>query len=88
MARILLLSNGHGEDYSGSIIGKNLLTRNHKVDALPIVGNGKYYIDEGIKIIVALALWSPNYKYNTFDMSKLNMIMYVANIEYKNPKTK
>ena len=51
MSRILLLSNGHGEDLSGSLIAKKLVNRGYSVDALPIVGKGIHYEKENIKII-------------------------------------
>ncbi len=51
MSRILLLSNGHGEDLSGSLIAKKLLSSGYSVDALPIVGKGSHYEKEKIKII-------------------------------------
>ena len=51
MSRILLLSNGHGEDLSGSLLAKQLEKRGYFVDALPIVGKGIHYEKEKIKII-------------------------------------
>ena len=51
MSRILLLSNGHGEDLSGSLIAKQLVNNGFYVDALPIVGKGIHYEKEKIKII-------------------------------------
>ena len=51
MSRILILSNGHGEDLSGSLLARSLERRGHVVNALPIVGRGKDYIREEIKII-------------------------------------
>ena len=51
MSRILLLSNGHGEDLSGSLIAKELVNSGYSVDALPIVGRGIHYEKEKIKII-------------------------------------
>ena len=51
MSRILLLSNGHGEDLSGSLIAKELVKRGYSVDALPIVGKGIHYEKEKIRII-------------------------------------
>ncbi len=51
MARILLISNGHGEDLSGAILGKELLYFGHQIDALPLVGRGKAYLDLQISII-------------------------------------
>ena len=51
MSRILLLSNGHGEDLSGSLIAKQLVNNGYSVDALPIVGKGIHYQKEKIHII-------------------------------------
>ncbi len=51
MARILLLSNGHGEDLSGALIGKALKKLNHDVDALPFVGYGNSYKVSGIRTL-------------------------------------
>ena len=51
MPRILLLSNGHGEDLSGSLIAKKLQKSGYSVDALPIVGKGIHYQKAKIKII-------------------------------------
>ena len=51
MSRILFLSNGHGEDLSGSLIAKQLINIGYSVDALPIVGKGIHYEKEKIKII-------------------------------------
>ena len=36
--RILLLSNGHGEDLSGALIGTALQQQGCSVEALPLVG--------------------------------------------------
>ena len=51
MSRILVLSNGHGEDLSGSIIASRLIAIGNKVEALPIVGSGDAYKKEKINII-------------------------------------
>ncbi len=51
MFKILILSNGHGEDLSGSLIAKQLVKSGYSVDALPIVGKGNHYEKEKIKII-------------------------------------
>ena len=51
MKRILVLSNGHGEDLSGSFLAKKLICNGYEVDALPIVGKGKNYIREKINIL-------------------------------------
>ena len=51
MARILLLSNGHGEDLSGALLGQALLARSHQIQALPLVGLGHPYIQAGIPLL-------------------------------------
>ena len=51
MFKILILSNGHGEDLSGSLIAKQFLKSGYSVHALPIVGMGSHYEKEKIKII-------------------------------------
>lgn len=51
MSRILVLSNGHGEDLSGSILAKKLISIGNEVEALPIVGSGEAYKKEKINII-------------------------------------
>ncbi|QNI86285.1 hypothetical protein SynPROS71_02528 [Synechococcus sp. PROS-7-1] len=51
MGRLLLLSNGHGEDLSGSLLAKALANRGHTVEALPLVGRGQPYRDAGIGLI-------------------------------------
>ena len=40
MSKILVLSNGHGEDLSGSLIAKQFVKRGYSVNALTIVGMG------------------------------------------------
>ncbi len=52
MKKILLLSNGHGEDLSGSIIGNEIRSFGHQVDAIPLVGTGSPYQEMGIKILI------------------------------------
>ena len=51
MHKILLLSNGHGEDLSGSLLARQLIISGNSVEALPIVGKGIHYQKEKIKII-------------------------------------
>ena len=51
MARLLLLSNGHGEDLSGALLGQALQRCGHQVDALPLVGGGHPYRDAGIPLM-------------------------------------
>jgi len=51
LPRILVLSNGHGEDVSGCILARRLISIGNKVEALPIVGSGEAYKKEKINII-------------------------------------
>ncbi len=51
MFKILILSNGHGEDLSGSVLAKQFIKSGYSVHALPIVGKGNHYKKEKIKII-------------------------------------
>ena len=51
MARILLLSNGHGEDLSGSLLGRALLGQGHEVNGLPLVGLGRPYLQAAIPLL-------------------------------------
>ena len=51
MFKILILSNGHGEDLSGSLIAKQFVKIGYSVSAMPIVGKGNPYKKEKIKII-------------------------------------
>ena len=46
--RILLLSNGHGEDLSGALIAQELQALGCVVEALPLVGHGRAYQQAGI----------------------------------------
>ncbi len=50
-ARILLLSNGHGEDLSGALIGLELEKLGHRLDALPLVGHGRAYAQAGLPLL-------------------------------------
>tara|TARA_B100000963_G_scaffold67812_1_gene55989 strand:+ start:16717 stop:17922 length:1206 start_codon:yes stop_codon:yes gene_type:complete len=51
LSRFLILSNGHGEDLSGSLLARRLMILGNKVDAFPIVGNGNEYKKAKINII-------------------------------------
>ena len=51
MSKILILSNGHGEDLSGSFLARKLIQMGHQVEALPIVGNGNVYKNNKIKVV-------------------------------------
>ena len=53
MGRILLLSNGHGEDLSGSLLGSALRTLGHEVTALPLAGLGNPYAQATIPLPVS-----------------------------------
>ena len=50
-APILLLSNGHGEDLSGALLGRSLRALGHPVEALPLVGRGEAYSREDIPLL-------------------------------------
>ena len=50
-ARILLLSNGHGEDLSGALIGLELQKPGHQLDALPLVGHGRAYAQAALPLL-------------------------------------
>lgn len=51
--KILLISNGHGEDLNASLIGEKLrvLDSRIEIDAFPIVGIGESYIRRNIPIV-------------------------------------
>ena len=51
MSRILLISNGHGEDLSGSLLGRQLRQRQQSVEAFPLVGAGEAYRQADLKVI-------------------------------------
>ena len=51
MARLLLLSNGHGEDLSGSLLAQHLQSLGHDVKALPLAGLGRPYQQAGIPLL-------------------------------------
>ena len=51
MARILLLSNGHGEDLSGALLGTELRDLGHDVQALPLAGLGRPYLQAKLPLL-------------------------------------
>jgi len=51
LSRILLLSNGHGEDLSAASIGRQLLARGLVVEALPLVGHGQAFRRAAIPLL-------------------------------------
>lgn len=50
MSRVLLVSNGHGEDLSGALLGKALRQRGVAVEAMPLVGHGEAYRRENLQV--------------------------------------
>jgi len=51
LSRVLLLSNGHGEDLSGALVGRVLLMDGMSVAALPLVGHGRAYRQAGVPVL-------------------------------------
>jgi uncharacterized protein (TIGR03492 family) len=51
LTAVLLLSNGHGEDLSGSLLARQLVARGVTVEALPLVGHGEPYRRAGIPVL-------------------------------------
>jgi len=51
VSRVLLLSNGHGEDLSGALMGQELQARGLQVTALPLVGHGQAYRQAGLPVL-------------------------------------
>lgn len=51
MSRLLLISNGHGEDLSGALLGQAFQARGVAVEALPLVGHGEAYRRAGLPVI-------------------------------------
>lgn len=50
MARILLISNGHGEDGIACAVGRELRALGHSLEALPLVGRGAAYEQAGFRV--------------------------------------
>jgi uncharacterized protein (TIGR03492 family) len=48
---LLLLSNGHGEDLSGALLGRELRRQGVPVEAMPLVGHGAAYRQAGIAVV-------------------------------------
>lgn len=51
MSSVLLLSNGHGEDLSAAVLGRQLRAQGITVEALPLVGRGQAYRQAGIAVL-------------------------------------
>tara|TARA_Y100001970_G_scaffold294233_2_gene448888 strand:- start:4318 stop:5532 length:1215 start_codon:yes stop_codon:yes gene_type:complete len=58
LKKILVISNGNGEDISGCQIAKQLINLGHDVEALPIVGNGNIYKKNKINVIIKTKTFS------------------------------
>jgi uncharacterized protein (TIGR03492 family) len=50
VSRVLLVSNGHGEDLSGALLGKALRRCGVAVEAMPLVGHGEAYRRENLQV--------------------------------------
>jgi uncharacterized protein (TIGR03492 family) len=57
--RVLLISNGHGEDLSGALLGQALRRRGVEVEALPLVGRGEAYRRADLPV------WGPTRDFST-----------------------
>jgi uncharacterized protein (TIGR03492 family) len=57
---LLLLSNGHGEDLSAALLGRELRRQGLSVEAMPLVGHGQAYRREGIAVV-----GRPTHEYST-----------------------
>ena len=67
MSRFLVISNGHGEDLSGCLLAKRLISLGNQVEALPIVGHGNSYLKENIRVIGQTQLFDTGgMGYNSF----------------------
>jgi len=51
LTKILFLSNGHGEDLSGALMGNAFKKLGHEVNALPLLGNGENYLKSGLNVL-------------------------------------
>lgn len=50
-SRVLIVSNGHGEDSLGVVFGQALIDRGLRVDAFPVVGEGQSYHKASIPVV-------------------------------------
>ncbi|HHW09657.1 MAG TPA: hypothetical protein GXX29_06755 [Firmicutes bacterium] len=48
--RVLIISNGHGEDQMGALLGRALQSRGYEVFSFPLVGEGLAYRSAGLTI--------------------------------------
>ncbi len=43
MRRVVIVSNGHGEDIIGTVLARELVALGYEVQAVPLVGKGNAY---------------------------------------------
>ncbi len=51
MKRIVIVSNGHGEDIIGAALGRELVALGYEIEALPLVGKGNAYERAGFVVL-------------------------------------
>ncbi|AUC61479.1 hypothetical protein AA637_10050 [Cyanobacterium sp. HL-69] len=76
MKKILLISNGHGEDLNGSLIAEAIkkIEPSLTVDAFPVVGQGKSYINKGFKVV------APTLTMPSGGMFYLNILNFIKDL--------
>ncbi|MEB3362596.1 MAG: lipid-A-disaccharide synthase-related protein [Synechococcaceae cyanobacterium] len=72
--RLLLLSNGHGEDLSGSMLALALRQRGVQLEALPLVGHGQSYRRVGVPVI------GPTREYSTGGLGYTSLRGYLRDL--------
>lgn len=75
--RVLIISNGHGEDLNASLITEKLISLDPEliIDAFPIVGEGKCYSNKNINIVSPLKAMPSG---GIFYLNPLNLIKDLA----------
>jgi uncharacterized protein (TIGR03492 family) len=51
MRRVVIVSNGHGEDIIGTVLARELVALGYEVQAVPLVGKGNAYQQAGIRVL-------------------------------------
>jgi uncharacterized protein (TIGR03492 family) len=72
--RLLLLSNGHGEDLSGAMLALALRQRGVELEALPLVGHGHTYSRVGVPVI------GPTREYSTGGLGYTSLGGYLRDL--------
>ncbi len=72
--RLLLLSNGHGEDLSGAMLALALRQRGVQLEALPLVGHGQAYRRVGVAVI------GPTREYSTGGLGYTSLGGYLRDL--------